>query len=177
MRKQSLSAANARYTALVEQLLADMGRHNDDILNRKPTDGGWSAIQTLYHLILAEEGSLKYIGKKMQAAPASQSNTGIATAWRRLLIRLYLRLPFKFKAPQGVGLDALPEYATLAETRERWLSGRDQWKAFFEGMPEPYTNKAVYRHPIAGRMSWEGMLDFFVAHLARHRGQIDRALA
>ena len=132
--KSAILANNARYEQEVEHLLSDLGSHDDALLNRKPAKGGWSAMQTMHHLILSEEGSLRYAQKKMNAPLEELGNAGIGSAWRAFLLWVSLTLPIKFKAPKGIDTEFLPENATFAETTARWRAVRAQWRAFF-GVP------------------------------------------
>ena len=174
--KSAILANNARYEQEVEHLLSDLGSHDDALLNRKPAKGGWSAMQTMHHLILSEEGSLRYAQKKMNAPLEELGNAGIGSAWRAFLLWVSLTLPIKFKAPKGIDTEFLPENATFAETTARWRQIRAQWRAFLESLPEAYTRKTVYKHPRAGRLSWGGLIGFFRTHLRRHRKQMGRAI-
>lgn len=129
----------------------------------------------MHHLILSEELSLAYVRKKLSFQPALQP-AGPGTRWRAVTLWFYLNLPVKFRAPKIVGDEHLPGFASLAETRERWSRIREEWTRFLEEMTEDLAEKAVYRHPLVGRLSWSGTLLFFHYHLDRHQKQIKRAL-
>lgn len=173
--KSSIISRNQRYSETVRKFLQSMSKHTDEQLNRKPEDGGWSAIQTMHHLVLSEEFSMSYIRKKMgftaDFAPADWSARA-----RSFLLWASLRSPVKFKAPPAIGQEHLPAYATLAETQERWEKARRTWEDFFEQMPEHLSDKLVYKHPRAGKISWMQTLAFFEVHLARHSKQAIRAV-
>lgn len=167
---------NKKHSELVENLLAELSAYSNEQLNHKASNGGWSALQNVHHLILAEEGSLRYVQKKMNAAAETLPKAGLGAAWRAFVIRFYLGLPFKFKAPKGVGTEYLPEQSTFEEAAAHWRNVRAQWQAFFEQLPAAYVSRTVYRHPLGGRLSWDGMIDFFDAHARRHRNQIQKCL-
>ena len=63
--KPSIISRNKQYSQRLQTLLQELAAFDDEKLNRKPADGGWSAIQTMHHLILSEEFSMRYIQKKM----------------------------------------------------------------------------------------------------------------
>lgn len=166
---------NAAYQKNVEHLLHELSAFHDEVLNRPSAGGGWSAVQTIHHLILTEELSLGYIRKKLSfKTPVPKS--GITTEVRSAALWFYLHLPLKFKAPKNVATENLPQFSTFADTRDRWLRIRAEWTGFLEQLPPILINKAVYRHPFVGRLSWPGMLHFFQDHFKRHRKQIWRAL-
>lgn len=175
MTKFFLLSRDARYTQTVNDLLAELEPLPDETLNRRPPGGGWSAIQTMHHLILTEELSLAYVRKKLSFNP-ELNPVGLAARWRGFLLWAYLSAPLKFKAPQNVGDDKLPAYSSFADTRARWQKIRADWSDFFEKMPAELVGKAIYRHPRVGRLGWPQMLAFFEVHLARHTKQVRRAL-
>lgn len=175
MTRIEILQQNNTYTQSVTTILAEMQQHSEALLNSRPTDGGWSAIQTMHHLILSEELSLTYVRKKLSFDP-SFDTVGLGARWRSFLLWLSLSSPFKFKAPPFISKENLPEHASLADTRERWLKARADWAEFFEKMPDTLLDKEVYKHPRAGKISWGGMLWFFDTHFKRHRKQIIRVL-
>lgn len=173
--KKAIISRNERYNRLVTNLLAELKAYDDAALNRKPSGGGWSAIQTAHHLMLSEELSLAYVKKKLSFNPELEK-TGLGARVRGFFLWLYLSAPIKFKAPPNVGDDKLPDRASFADTSARWQKIRGEWTDFFENMPEELADKAVYRHPRAARLGWHQMLSFFETHFARHSKQIRRAL-
>ena len=72
---------NTEYQNKVEQLLARLAPLDEALLNRPAANGGWSAIQTVHHLILSEELSLGYVRKKL-SFPAQLENAGLKTRLR-----------------------------------------------------------------------------------------------
>lgn len=175
MLKNDLIARNDRYSRKVNRLLAELESLPEEMLNKKPVKGGWSAIQTIYHLILAEELSLAYVKKKLSFNPETKP-AGAGARWRGFLLWAYLSTPLKFKAPKNIAEENLPAFAGLAVTRARWHNVRDAWEDFFKQMPENLTNKAIYKHPRAGRLGWNQMLSFFETHFDRHLAQVKRVL-
>lgn len=61
--KSKILRYNDAYQKEVEQLLNELAAGNDATLNMAAIDGGWSALQTVHHLILTEELSLSYVQK------------------------------------------------------------------------------------------------------------------
>jgi uncharacterized damage-inducible protein DinB len=174
MKNKTLEA-NARHSRLVEDLFREIAPFGDERLNQKPANGGWSAMQVLHHLILVEENSLRYVRKKLSFEP-NFKKTGLAAHLRMKLLLFTLRLPIKFRAPASASSEKIPEKADFDETVERWRKVRAEWTDFFEKMPENLADKATYRHPRAGRISFEQMTQFFSGHFKRHRDQIRRSL-
>jgi len=170
-----LLAKNAAYQRQVEDLLTEISALGDTALNKRPPGGGWSVVQVMHHLIISEEQSLRYVQKKLSFNP-KLNDSGLMEWLRARTLWFYLNVPIKFKAPPMVGDENLPEFATLEDTRERWLKIRGDWAGYLDKMPPEVAGKAVYRHPIAGRLGWAGMFTFFTTHLTRHLKQIRRTL-
>lgn len=173
--KSKIVRSNLVYQQKVEQLLDELAGTDDAVLNMAAIDGGWSTVQILHHLILAEELSLAYVKKKLSFTPELKP-AGFDALWRSALLKLSMRLPLKMKAPAQIGDDKLPGFTTFADTRRRWLAIRDAWTAFLSELPDDWLDKAVYKHPLVGRLSWPGMLSFFLQHMQRHHRQIRRTL-
>ncbi|MEL6865534.1 MAG: DinB family protein [Bacteroidota bacterium] len=157
------------------EMLEKLKDFSDDQLNRPPKKGGWSAIQVMHHLLLAERLSLAYVLKKLSFQPELK-RAGLEAMMRSQLLNLYLGLPFKFEAPPHIGTPALPERASFWETAKSWKQERQKLQQFLKDLPSDLDNKALYKHPFAGRISLGNMLSFFQAHFYRHRKQIFRVL-
>ena len=156
-------------------LLEEMKAHSNAVLNKKPAPDKWSTLQVLYHLQISEEGSLKYIKKKLSFNPELE-NVDFRSKIREKGINIYLGLPIKFKAPPQVSDDALPETSEFWTLATKWRDQREELGAFLETIPKDLVNKQIYKHPAAGRMSLLGMLKFFRAHTKRHKKQINKNL-
>ena len=167
--------STAVYQKMVEALLAEYASVDDAVLNMSAIDGGWSVIQIMHHLLLTEELSLRYVRKKLSFQPDLKP-AGWEARLKSALLKFYLSVPFKFKAPDVVGEDNLPGFTSFTDTRNRWLNIRKEWTGFLDQLPPELLDKAVYRHPLAGRLSWTGSLAFFRYHFQRHKKQIERTL-
>ncbi|MCW5923762.1 MAG: DinB family protein [Saprospiraceae bacterium] len=173
--KEVLKRRNERYNQLINNLFTEMEAHTDAVLNRQPAKGGWSALQTMHHLILSEELSHAYVKKKLSFSPDLE-RAGLGAHWRGFLLWLSMNVPLKFEAPKAVSKEYLPAQSTLAETRARWQKARADWTDFFAQMPDSLADKALYKHPRAGRMGWLQMMVFFEAHFKRHLKQMRSAI-
>ncbi len=175
--KKKLVQSDNNYTAAVEDLLKNLDQYDDERLNQKPPDGGWSPMQVMHHLILSEEMSLRYVEKKMSFESAYPV-TGFKETWRSFLLWAFLTLPFKWKAPEKIGGDpeVLPAFSSKQKTFERWRAIRSAWAQLIQNMPDDLARRTVYKHPRAGKIGWTHMVSFFGTHLSRHRKQIMKAL-
>lgn len=160
---------------LLDDLHSNLKNKPDEILNRKPGPGRWSALQVMHHLLLAEKLSEGYVRKKLSFnTPVPKA--GIAGAFRIFSLYFYLNVPIKFKAPKAVGDEALPGNTTLEETMTAWRANRQSLRALLDGLPADHLGKALYKHPFAGKLSLGQMLFFFNFHFRRHLRQISRTL-
>ncbi len=159
----------------LNKLLADLENYSTEQLCKKPTPDSWSAIQVLHHLILSEKYSRMYCEKKLSFNPKLKK-VGIGTAIRTKFVNFYLNSPFKAPAPKMISGDVLPTEDTLANVREIWLAERINLAKFIQELPQEYTDKEIYKHPLGGRLSIDGMMQFFDAHFRNHEKQIYRAL-
>jgi len=155
-------------------LLTRLSAVDSSALNRKPVAGGWSAAQVLAHVITAERLSVLYLRKKIQK-PESIPRSGAVAALKSWALGLFLKLPVKVSAPARSA--EVPESAELSELERDWSEVRSELGDFLKGFPPELASRAIYKHPVAGRLNLEQTLRFLVDHLRRHTGQIERVLA
>ncbi len=156
------------------ELLSRIEGLDEPRLNRRPGENQWSVIQVICHLTRAEELTLVYIRKKMKYRSNLQK-AGIAAALRSVALTVALRSGLRFKAPARSA--EIPEEQDLATTRGEWDRVREEWKATLESFPAELAGQAVFRHPVAGRLSLAQGLRFMEEHILHHAKQIDRILA
>lgn len=145
------------------------------ILNRRTPSGGWSALQIIHHLNLAEAASCDYLEKKLQD-PSRSKRAGVR-AWARFFL-LYSSLlsPIKFKAP-AITAEKLPETSTLPEAIEAWSATRARMQRIIASVPPEFASRELFKHPVAGRMSVLHMLRFMNVHVRRHTTQLRHTIA
>lgn len=132
---------------------------------------GWSIIQVLAHLIESEAGSVMYMTKKMQAGDKMPEYT-LGNKMKMAFTKAMLGSSLKWKAPKFV---ANPNSElSLAEIKENWEVTRKQTRTYVQNYPEQYLNKAVYKHPMAGRLDLASAIDSLTYHQIHHRHQIER---
>lgn len=156
-------------------LLRDLKAHSDQDLNWKPKTDKWSVAQVMQHLMKSEELALKYVQKKLSFEPELK-NAGVMAALRGKIIKMYLKSPFKVKAPSGVSDDNFPEEASFWDLVKQWQSQRAEMRTYLGTLPDDLFKKAIFKHPLGGRISLGAMLEFHIGHFRRHRGQIDKVL-
>ena len=159
----------------LQDLFDEMAAFEAEVLQRCPAPGKWSPLQVMQHLMKVEDLSHRYLEKKLSFNPVLKT-AGLGADFRAVLLKVYLALPFKFKAPPVVGEEVFESGVSLPGLAERWQARRRELRMFLDGLPDEVLDKEAYRHPFAGRLSILGMVDFFDRHFRRHREQIRKAL-
>lgn len=132
-------------------------------------EGKWSAIQIVTHIYDAERNALLYVRKKLQAGDGLKP-AGIRGVLRFATLRLALALPIRFRAPEII---AQPDNSrTAEELLHAWEDLRNEWSQLLESIPVKYHNRALFKHPFAGKIHLRHALHFMADHLARHQNQL-----
>lgn len=163
-----------QYSAQKQHLFERLSDYTDKQLMSQPDEASWSVIQVLDHLYTVERASVNYCLKKIKAGDQIPRSNW----WGKLRFQLYMPFLYskiKFKAPKGVdkprnemGIEAMKQiYAQLQDDLERFL----------EEYPDRFLNRAIYKHPFAGRITLDQMIIFLSAHWGHHQHQLDRLLA
>ena len=156
--------------ALTWQML---GNVDETMFHWKKNEHTWSMAQILDHVIFSEASALAYCQKKMLAGDDMPN----ATLFNSLKIRLYfwaLQTKLKFKAPKLISNPNNDK--SLDEMKQYWNQTREAYVSFLDGYPDKYLKKAVFRHPLAGRIMLSEMLRFLNTHIIHHQFQITRTI-
>lgn len=154
-------------------VLTRLAEHDRARLNRPRADGGWSALQVLHHVITAEDGTRRYISRKMLAG-TSLPPAGLVSRLRLFALRLANASPLRFRAP-GVTAD-VPATIDPDELGARWDEVRGDWRELLDGFPDELLDRMVFRHGMVGLMGLPDTLLFLRSHLAHHARQVERLL-
>lgn len=157
--------------------LEDVRRHikfhvsswDEERFNRKPAKGKWSAGQVIFHLMQVEQFSINYVNKKL-SYPEKLKNTGLVASFRFYLLKFFLRLPVKYKAPSRVA--TVPDNLSKEELLKQWDDVRKEMTKFLNSFPEELHNKNIFKHLVAGRLNVSQMLEFIHDHINHHLPQI-----
>ena len=158
---------------LLDKETEDLYRMADDLSEEELHDQsyGWSIIQVYSHLNMAESGSIRYMTKKMQAGDKLGQFTSFGR-FRYMLTKGLLQSSLRWKAPKVVS-QPKGDFS-LKEMREEWAKTREATKQYVEAYPEHLLNRAVYKHPFAGRLDLAGAIGSFIYHQRHHMHQIKR---
>jgi hypothetical protein len=154
-------------------MVARLDEHGRARLNRPRADGGWSALQVLHHVITAEEGTRRYISKKMLAG-SDLPRADVTSRLRLLALQAAMASPFRFKAPAVTAV--VPPEIDPEQLCTRWEGVRTDWRTLLEGFPEELLDRMVFRHVLVGLMGLVDTLAFLQSHLDHHGRQVARLL-
>lgn len=137
----------------------------------RPGGSSWSALDTVQHLVLVEEGVAGYARKKLLGPP--QAGGGLPGRLRFALFVAAMRSPLRFRAPvpQVLPQETLP----LPELSERWASAGRALRALLEGLGQERERALFFRHPVAGPLDPAGTVAFLHEHGRHHEAILRRA--
>ncbi len=156
-----------------ERLWEQLQKLDESKLSLQPDDKSWSIIQVIDHLVFSESASLSYSKKKLLAGDDLKRPTFFHTQ-RMSFYNVILLSHYKIKAPSVVSNPVNEK--SLSVVMAQFEDSRVELRQFLERFPKKYLSKAVYKHPLAGRIAILQMLKFFEAHFIHHTYQIDRTL-
>jgi uncharacterized damage-inducible protein DinB len=158
-----------------ERFLAELDLIGEELVNRRPAPGEWSALQVLEHLVASETGTLGYIRKKTSSGwePLEVAGPAHTEAGEALIERL--RSDERYTAP---AILAEPQGAeNYRRLLERWEQLREEMEHFFFSLDEEFFPRLVFRQPAAGQIHLFHTLEFLRYHLDHHVPQLRRIRA
>ncbi|MGB1039411.1 MAG: DinB family protein [Flavobacteriales bacterium] len=153
-----------------ENILKSIENYSKEEINFKPSEKQWSICQVIEHLIESETGVNKYVNHKLKNIE-EQPKINLKNRLYSKLLNNRLKSNKKFKVPAVLGE---PENgATYQELKEKWDNARLYLIKTVETFPTDKMNKAIFKHPKAGRLSLNQTLSFMINHLRHHTPQVD----
>tara|TARA_X000000368_G_scaffold11349_1_gene9116 strand:+ start:446 stop:970 length:525 start_codon:yes stop_codon:yes gene_type:complete len=137
-------------------------------------DEKWSVLQIIYHIWLAEISSEKYIRTKIQY-PETIIKTPVTSSVKAFLTKYFLLFGLTINAPKVT--TEFPKEIILEELKKKWISSRSSFsKLIVELDQKNLSNKAIFRHPLMGRINLSLTIFFFELHFNHHLKQINKRL-
>ncbi len=152
-----------------DEIFDDLASINEGLLTKNGK--GWSIIQVLKHLNMAESLSLSYMKKKMQAGERMKKINWVNNA-RMWVTCGFLESGLRWKAPSYIA-NPKGDYS-LSEVKSEWELTRTKIQDYINDYPDEWLDRAVYKHPMAGRLSLLQAIDSFIYHQRHHVHQINR---
>lgn len=148
---------------------------NDEQVNRKVNSDGWTLGQVYYHLYLVEEGTFRYMADKVKEITAID-NVGVKSWWRSILLKFFLAMPWKYKAPRRVS-DSIPNEVNITEVLADWTRIREKFHLLLNAQDDQHLSKKIFKHPRIGYINFFQTLEFIEAHHQHHFRQINNLLS
>ncbi len=138
----------------------------------RPSESKWSVLQVLEHLRASESLSLRYLNYKREQQEETSKNTGLKQSVAMWMLKRRYNNPKPIKGPDAKALNPDLDGLEYNKLMSQWKDSRKDLQKFLESTPEEMFNKALYKHPILGRINLGQMLQFFELHVQRHHRQI-----
>jgi hypothetical protein len=136
-----------------------------------PTNGGWSALEVLDHLVRVEVGISAEVAKGL----AQPQRLGIRDRVGFVFVERVFLSRRRVKVPQAVKELVLPgRDLGLGEIAARWERTRADLARLGREVEASGCRGGVFRHPVSGWMSFERVLRFLSAHMVHHGYQLER---
>ena len=168
--KQNIIDKLKMFEESTNHLLNDLASISPEDLAKKPAQG-WTLLQVLSHLNQAENASLLYMKKKVQAGD-KMGKIGVVNELRMKLTNRALGTSLKWRAPSYIANPKEPE--SLEAMKVEWMKTRSDIMDFVNEYPDKYIDSLVYKHPMAGRQNLNNAVDSFIYHQKHHIHQIKR---
>jgi uncharacterized damage-inducible protein DinB len=154
-----------------EELIKKIESLTEDQLRAQPGGDQWSMLQTLQHLVLAEQG-MRASEAELRANPVRDHlRPGkLIDVVRDILVRdVRVKVPHPGLEPDGK--------ASLGSLLKLWEQERQKMSELLESVSADNSEVVMFSHPAAGPMTAAQALDLTLVHLDHHRRQIDRIRA
>lgn len=166
-----LSAALEAFTQARIDFIKQVEQVPREQRSKHPAEG-WNVLQVMEHVITSEVGTLEYMKKKTLAPFEDIPIAGADSEEGSAQLNRALQSEKKWKAP-----DVLPD-PTGAQSFENmlayWESLYEKYRVFLENLNPGYYHRAIFKHPISGRLNLTQTLDFLTNHIVHHGYQVKR---
>jgi hypothetical protein len=151
----------------LEKLFQKLSKYSNEDLNKKVVEDKWSINENIYHLILAEKGTEKYIRTKT-SYPDTLVGVNILSRIKSFILESFLKLGVSYKGPVIVTKN-FPDYFDFKELKKDWIDSRKSFLEYTQTLNDEILSKGIFRHAIIGRMDIYMTLHFFKFHFDHHK--------
>ena len=151
----------------LEKLLKRLSKFSNEQLNQKVIEGKWSINENIYHLILAEKGTEKYIRTKT-SYPETLVGVNILSRIKSFILESFLKLGISYKGP-AIVTENFPDDFDFIELKKDWINSRKSFLEYTQPLNDEILSKGIFRHAIIGRMDIYMTLHFFKFHFDHHK--------
>ena len=153
------------------RLLAELDALPRSVLDARPPSGGWSVLEVVEHLVLAEESVLANMDRPELLRPrrtSLRSRLGYAAIIGVLSSPLRVQVPTTAMRPEGT--------RSFEELRTAWEESHRALRRHVTAVEEGRISGAVFAHPVSGPLTTRQALRMMRVHMNRHTRQIRRIL-
>ena len=151
----------------LEKLFQKLSKYSNEDLNKKVVEDKWSINENIYHLILAEKGTEKYIRTKT-SYPDTLVGVNILSRIKSFILESFLKLGVSYKGP-AIVTENFPDYFDFKELKKDWIDSRKSFLEYTQTLNDEILSKGIFRHAIIGRMDIYMTLHFFKFHFNHHK--------
>ena len=169
MTQAALLARLDRVGARRDALLDHLATLDPAGLALRPADAGWSLLEVVEHLVVAERDVLGWNrpGGRHEVRPRRLKHR-----IRRLIVMAVLRFGIDVKAPSAAMLPGGGK--RLGELRAMWEENHRRLRELLAGLDGAGMREPLFRHPISGPLTAEQGVAMLDVHLTRHLAQLRR---
>lgn len=140
-------------------------------LQERPVTGGWSILEIIEHMILAEY----HVFRELPATEATRHHKRTLVNYAIYLLVLGI---LRFHIPVKVPAEAMRPAGTLTldTLKNRWGKNHQWLRTYLNSQDARGLRRAVFTHPASGPMSTRQMFAMMEAHTDRHINQINKRL-
>ena len=141
------------------------------VRSARPPDGGWTLLEIVEHLVLAEESVLANLDQpdRLRARRTSlRSRMGFQALVAVLLAPFPVGVPSSAMKPRGD--------RSFDELCEAWESSHRALRRHVMAVEEGRISGAVFVHPVSGPLTTRQAVRLLRVHLRRHQKQMRRVL-
>ena len=151
----------------LEKLFQKLSKYSNEDLNKKVVEDKWSINENIYHLILAEKGTEKYIRTKT-SYPDTLVGVNILSRIKSFILESFLKLGVSYNGP-AIVTENFPDYFDFKELKKDWIDSRKSFLEYTQTLNDEILSKGIFRHAIIGRMDIYMTLHFFKFHFNHHK--------
>lgn len=153
-------------------IVAEVAALSNDAQRWRAHDDGWSALDVMEHLVLAEQvvlGDLESAPTRMAPERTLGHRLRLSIVWLVLRFGIRVRVPVDRMRPTG--------NATFDALRTQWDHQHLALRTLVTALDRRGLQRHIFRHPIAGPLNTPQALRLLSAHLATHHRQLERLRA
>lgn len=152
-------------------LLAQVELLSAEQLRARPAAGGWSVLEVVEHLVIAEREVLEGLPDP-DTLVARPRGLKARVLFGMVVLVIGLGIPVKVPSRRMIpkGDRDLEELRRMWDENSAWL------RSYVAGLDAAGLERAVFRHPVSGPITTPQAVKLDQAHIERHRGQINRIL-